>query len=415
MTAHALYLHIPFCQHRCAYCDFTTYAGQDDKIPAYVDALIREIELVANSERRHNDSGTVDKEPITAKSIFFGGGTPSLLASNQLASIMDALHANFNLVPDAEISLEANPGTVSAEYLQELHEIGFNRISFGVQSAHPDDLLLLERIHDFWGVIETVHHARQAGFTNLSLDLIFGLPEQSLQRWQETLKRTLNLNPEHLSIYALTIEEGTPLGHWADRGMIPLPDPDLSADMYEWASEFLAKNGYVQYEISNWAKPSNLQPSTFRPSYACKHNLQYWRNLPYLGFGAGAHGYANGVRYSNTLGISKYINTLTVKTITTRKWEFPFSPATIHQEKIDLKTEMQETMMLGLRLIQEGVSAEIFQARFGYSMQDVFGKEIEELLALGLLALVKTNGLEVLRLTPHARILGNQVFYRFVE
>ena len=225
MTAYALYLHLPFCQHRCAYCDFTTYAGQDDKIPAYVDALIREIELVAG------------KKKMTAKSIFFGGGTPSLLAPNQLASVMDALRANFSLVSDVEISLEANPGTVTAEYLYKLREIGFNRISFGVQSAHPDDLLLLERIHDFLEVIQTVHHARQAGFKNVSLDLIFGLPEQSLQRWQETLKQTINLHPEHLSIYALTIEEGTPFGNWADRGMIPLPDPDLSAGMYEWASE----------------------------------------------------------------------------------------------------------------------------------------------------------------------------------
>ncbi|MBT7783100.1 MAG: radical SAM family heme chaperone HemW, partial [Anaerolineae bacterium] len=228
---HALYLHIPFCQHRCAYCDFTTYAGQDDKIPAYVDALIQEIELVAATKE------------IAAKSIFFGGGTPSLLTSNQLASLMDALCANFDFVPDIEISLEANPGTVAAVYLQELHEIGFNRISFGVQSAHPDDLLLLERIHDFLGVVQTVHNARQAGFKNLSLDLIFGLPEQSLSRWQETLRQTIRLHPEHLSIYALTIEEGTPFGHWADRGMIPLPDPDLAADMYEWASEFLEKNG----------------------------------------------------------------------------------------------------------------------------------------------------------------------------
>ena len=384
MTEYALYFHIPFCAHRCAYCDFTTYAGQDSKIPAYVDALIREIELVAASER------------LTAKSIFFGGGTPSLLTSNQLALVMDALRANFDLLPDAEISLEANPGTLSEKYLQELYSAGFNRISFGVQSAHPDDLLLLERIHDFLDVIESVKWARQAGFKNISLDLVFGLPEQSLQRWQNTLKSALNLNPEHLSIYALTIEEGTPFGHWAERGMLPLPDPDLAADMYEWASEFLAKNGYMQYEISNWAKPNR----------ECLHNLQYWRNLPYLGFGAGAHGYATGTRYSNILGIQTYVKRLA----TSSAKKFPLSPATFSYEKIDIETEMNEMMMLGLRLTQEGVSAKTFQIRFGRTLQDVFSEEIDKLITLGFLEWQK----EILRLTPRARLLGNQVFRRFV-
>ncbi len=398
MTAHAIYLHIPFCKHRCAYCDFTTYAGQDDKIPAYVDAMIREIELVAAHKQ------------ISAKSIFFGGGTPSLLAPNQLAIVMDALGANFDLVPDIEISLEANPGTVSAEYLHKLREMGFNRISFGVQSAHPDDLLLLERIHDFLEVIQSVHWARQAGFKNVSLDLIFGLPEQSLSRWQETLTQTLNLHPEHLSIYALTIEDGTAFGHWASRGMIPLPDPDLAADMYEWASEFLAEKGYVQYEISNWAKPSNLQPSTFQPFYACKHNLQYWRNLPYLGFGAGAHGYARGCRYSNTPQIKTYIASLSQSQFPVRNFHFPVTPAMITQEEINLETEMNETMMLGLRLTQEGVSTKIFRARFACAMQDVFGKEIDNLLSLGLLEWSR----ESLRLTRRAYLVGNQVFRHFL-
>ena len=395
MTDHALYLHIPFCAHRCAYCDFTTYAGQDDKIPAYVDALIREIELVAASKR------------ITAKSIFFGGGTPSLLASNQLASIMDALRTNFDLLADSEISLEANPGTVSAKYLQELYSAGFNRISFGVQSAHPDDLLLLERIHDFLDVIRSVKWARQAGFKNISLDLIFGLPEQSLRRWQNTLKSALDLNPEHLSIYALTIEEGTPFGHWANRGMIPLPNPDLAADMYEWASEFLIKNEYVQYEISNWARKSS--PSKEFSPYTCEHNLQYWRNLPYLGFGAGAHGYSAKMRYSNVLGVRKYINALKEAT-TAKGLKFPFSPAMINQEEIDLKTEMNEMLMLGLRLTQEGVSNQVFQARFGKKIEDVFSEEVDKLLKLNLL---EWSG-EDLRLTPQAYLVGNQVFYHFV-
>ncbi len=257
-------------------------------------------------------------------------------------------------------------------------------------------MLLLERIHDFLDVIESVKWARQAGFKNISLDLIFGLPEQSLQRWQNTLKSALNLNPEHLSIYALTIEEGTPFGHWAERGMLPLPDPDLAADMYEWASEFLAKNGYMQYEISNWAKPNR----------ECLHNLQYWRNLPYLGFGAGAHGYATGTRYSNILGIQTYVKRLA----TSSAKKFPLSPATFSYEKIDIETEMNEMMMLGLRLTQEGVSAKTFQIRFGRTLQDVFSEEIDKLITLGFLEWQK----EILRLTPRARLLGNQVFRRFV-
>ena len=239
--------------------------------------------------------------------------------------------------------------------------------------------------------------ARQAGFTNISLDLIFGLPEQSLQRWKNTLKSTLDLNPEHLSIYALTIEEGTPFGHWASRGMIPLPNPDLAADMYEWASEFFAENGYQQYEISNWTKPN----------HECQHNLQYWRNLPYLGFGAGAHGYATGTRYSNILGIQTYIDRLSDSSAK----EFPLSPATFSYEKIDPETEMNEMMMLGLRLTQEGVSADVFQARFGHTIEDVFGEEIDELKTLGLVEWKK----EILRLTLRARLLGNQVFRRFVN
>ena len=388
MTAHALYLHIPFCQHRCAYCDFNTYAGKTALIPAYVASLLREIELVSASRQ------------INAKSIFFGGGTPSLLSSSQLASLMEALRAKYTWTDDLEASLEANPGTLSRDYLQKLRKMGFNRLSFGVQSAHPDDLHLLERIHDFVDVIHAVKWARQAGFDNLSLDLIFGLPEQPLSRWQDTLKYALDLQTEHLSLYALTIEHGTPFGHWAGRGMIPFPDPDLSADMYDWASEFLAENGYIQYEISNWAKPG----------WKSQHNLQYWRNLPYLGFGAGAHGYSVGTRYANTLGIQPYIHRLQKK----KKMTFPRSPASVSKEDISPYQAMQETMMLGLRLTQEGVSAEMFRSRFGRSVEDVFSTEIEVLFSLKLLEWADVKNERVLRLTPRARLLGNQVFRRFV-
>ncbi|NOY99939.1 MAG: radical SAM family heme chaperone HemW [Chloroflexi bacterium] len=398
MTDHALYLHIPFCRHRCAYCDFTTYAGQDALIPSYVDALCREIRLVGESA----------PEMLGVKTIFFGGGTPSLLSVAQFASIFESIRQNFDLRPDAEISLEANPGTLDPDYLHGLRSVGFNRLSLGVQSAHPDELRMLERIHSYADVVAATASARKAGFDNLNFDLIFGLPEQTLDRWQATVERVLGLRPEHLSLYALTLEHGTPFGRWAARGLLPLPDPDLAAEMYEWAGEFLAGRGYQQYEISNWAKSSTSRPSNLQPSFACKHNLQYWRNLPYLGFGAGAHGFADGARYSNVLRIRTYIDRLLKPSVP--QPPFPASPAVVARKRVSSRQAMQETMMLGLRLTREGVSADTFQARFGRSVSDVFGKEIDALLALGLLEWAGTR----LRLTPHARLLGNQVFVRFV-
>lgn len=286
MTPYSIYLHIPFCTHRCGYCDFNTYAGLESLMPAYTRALCAEIELAGQAAGELPPAG----RSSPAHTIFFGGGTPSLLPSGQVERILDALERSFDLQPGCEISMEANPGTLSQEYLHDLRRIGVNRLSLGVQSAHPGELRLLERIHDYGDVTRSVSWARQAGFDNLNLDLIFGLPEQTLETWQRTLELALGLAPEHLSMYALTLEHGTPFGAWARRGLLSTPDPDLAADMYEWASDQLAQAGYQQYEISNWARcdsAGNL--------LACRHNLQYWRNLPYLGLGAGAHGYAAGV------------------------------------------------------------------------------------------------------------------------
>lgn len=402
---YSLYIHIPFCTHRCAYCDFNTYAGQEDMIPAYVDALCKEIEFVGRAavERR---IGT------TVHTIFFGGGTPSLLSPPQFDSIFKSIRAAFTLTPDAEISIEANPGTVMYEALCQLHEIGINRISYGVQSANAFELKMLERAHDFFDVIEAVTSARKAGFDNLNLDLIYGLPEQTLETWQTTVKRILDLHPEHISAYALTLEHGTPFGRWSSKGLLPLPDPDLAAEMYEWLSEALEANGYMQYEISNWAKPNR----------ECRHNLQYWRGLPYLAFGAGGHGYANGYRYSNVLRIKTYIERLTNYQST--NYPFPLSPATINHHEQTTKDDMSEFMITGLRLTQEGVSDQEFQTRFGTSMRDVFGKEINELLRLGLIEspFPAKRGISggqvegnILRLTKHGCLLGNQVFMRFVD
>lgn len=351
-------------------------------------------------------AGAAENGPgkLPVHTIFFGGGTPSLLNIELFEKIFSAIHGHFEVMPvkdreNPEISMEANPGTVTQEGLKRLRKAGLNRISFGVQSAHPQELRQLERIHDFLDVIESVKWARQAGFANINLDLIYGLPEQPLSRWQESLNKAISLNPEHLSLYALTLETGTPFGHWAAKGLMPMPDPDLAADMYEWASEKLESEGYEQYEISNWAKAG----------YQCRHNLQYWRNEPYLGLGAGAHGFANGIRYSNVLRIKTYIERLNEPTWR-KELKFPLTPAVVSQEFITKKTEMQETMITGLRLTREGVGRTIFEGRFGKKLEDVFGNEIDELVRLALLEWTES----CLRLTQRGRLLGNQVFIRFV-
>jgi oxygen-independent coproporphyrinogen-3 oxidase len=397
---YSLYFHIPFCTHRCAYCDFNTYARQEESIPAYVRALCAEVQAVAASA----------PERLQAHTVFFGGGTPSLLTAAQCEAILASVRRGFDLGAGAEVTLEANPGTLTAAHLRALRGLGFNRLSLGVQSAHPDELRQLERIHDTFDVIEAVRWARRAGFGNLNLDLIYGLPGQKLERWQATLRLALGLQPEHFSLYALTLEHGTPFGRWSARGLLPTPDPDLAADMYEWAAQALSAAGYEQYEISNWAQPGRQ----------CRHNLQYWRNLPYLGLGAGAHGFAAGMRCSNVLRIKTYVDRLTPPL---PRLTFPLSPATVDHRRVSRRTEMQETMMTGLRLTREGVSLAEFRRRFDADLMDVFGREVEELLGLGLLepaapdlepaARLRADG--VLRLTARGRLLGNQAFLRFVD
>ena len=411
-------------------------------IPAYVDALNREIEYVGQQLRDHETAKLFDYQ-TKVHTVFFGGGTPSLLSPLQFASIFKNIRASFALTDDAEITIEANPGTVTSEALCQLREIGINRISFGVQSANAFELKMLERTHSFLDVIEAVASARKAGFENLNLDLIYGLPEQTMETWQTTVQRILDLHPEHISAYALTLEHGTPFGRWASKGLLPLPDPDLAAEMYEWASDVFEANGYFQYEISNWAKinaecgmQSAEHSSVLIPhsSFQCRHNLQYWRSLPYLAFGAGAHGYANGCRYSNVLRIKTFIERLTSYELRSTEYEFPLTPATVNHHKQTLKDDISEFMMTGLRLTQEGVSSDEFEKRFGKSLYDEYGKEIEHLLKIGLVEQLDSplptvtradrrcgarSDSEVeagarVRLTPRGRLLGNQVFMQFV-
>jgi oxygen-independent coproporphyrinogen-3 oxidase len=399
MQSVSVYIHVPFCIHRCEYCDFNTYAGLESLITNYCQALYREIISLSSSVN----------ERIPISTIYFGGGTPSLLPIDEIRKILLTLNENFLLEESIEISLEANPGTVSNDYLVQLRSLGVNRLSLGMQSASPSELALLERQHSLKEVIYSVDWARSAGFTNLNLDLIFGLPYQELTSWMNNIETALSLQPEHLSLYALTIEEGTPIYRKVKAGFLPEPDPDLVADMYEYASDRLSGDGYTQYEISNWAL-------TYQNDrlFSCNHNLQYWRNLPYLGIGAGAHGYINQQRTENVLKPGDYINRLfSPKLRINNQLIFPRTPATKQITSIDNETEIGETMMMGLRLVNEGVSNKKFYKRFGISLQERFSAQIDRLIEYGLLEWAGYEN-DTLRLTNKGRLLSNQVFREFI-
>ena len=422
----SLYLHIPFCRFRCAYCDFNTYAGLEELIPAYAQALVREARQVPRS-------APDAMSPV--HTIFFGGGTPSLMPLRLYSEIFRALRDSFTLTADCEITLEANPGTVDRAYLDGLRALGVNRLSFGVQSSHAWELRLLDRQHTFDDVIAAVRLARAGGFDahsyGLNLDLIFAVPHQTLAMWQTSLLRALELEPDHLSLYALSLEQGTPLRSWVTHGLLPTPDSDLAADMYLWASDILAARGFEQYEISNWARaevrgqksdvgagnnasvsysdlPRTRLTSDIR---SCRHNLQYWRNQPYLGLGAGAHGCAAGWRYSNVLAPAAYIARFAAGDDALKVGRaFPFSAATVETTAISADTAMDETMMLGLRLVREGVREAEFAARFGQGLEPRYSRRLRRLTALGLIE----RDAEAVRLTAGGRLLGNRVFREFV-
>ena len=391
----SLYIHIPFCKHRCHYCDFITTAGREAELPGYVDALIQEIRIAFSADRK-----------INLHSIYFGGGTPSLVSLKGYEQVFNAICDSFELTEDCEISLEANPGTIDYDYLVGLRNIGFNRISIGVQSTDSFDLRRLDRIHDIQDVINSVSDARRAGFENMNLDLIFGLPWQDLESWRNSLQRAIDLKPSHFSLYALIIEEGTALYRWHQKGLIEPQDQDLQADMYELAMEMLQAEGYEHYEISNWAKADSLK------DYRCRHNLQYWLNDPYLGMGAGAQGYFKNHRLVNPNNLTDYL--LRMNSINADTAAFPETPATISIEFVDLDTRMNDEMMLGLRLIQQGVSVDRFMDRYQVSLQEKFGAVLDRLIRLGLIEWVGEGDNRRVRLTHHGILVANQVFMEFV-
>jgi oxygen-independent coproporphyrinogen-3 oxidase len=389
----ALYVHIPFCQAKCPYCDFNSYAGLEALMAPYADALIAEMALWREPTR--------DARVAT---VFFGGGTPSFLPLAETERIFAALSRSFRLAPAAEITTEANPGSADSSRLAGLRRLGFNRLSLGVQSFHDDELRLLGRIHSTAEARRAYRAARRASFENVNLDLIYGLPGQPLAAWRRTLAEAIALGPNHLSLYALTLEEGTPLAADVVRGRLPAPDPDLAADMYLWASEALAAAGYQHYEISNWALPGRR----------CRHNLVYWHNQPYLGLGAGAHSCLGGFRLAAVRDPRRYIREVSAATAAGLPFDgFPGVLSLLpHLESVAQVTgarAMAETVILGLRLA-EGVSLADFRRRFGVGLLSVYGPAVAELTALGLLE--RANGR--LRLTPQGRLLGNEAFERFL-
>jgi oxygen-independent coproporphyrinogen-3 oxidase len=374
----ALYLHVPFCAVRCHYCDFNTYAGLDNLFEDYADALVEEIRLAGAARRR---------PPV--RTVFIGGGTPTVLPAPLLASILTACRASFDVAPDAEITSEANPGTADAATFAALRDMGVNRLSMGVQSLDDAELKWLGRIHSAAEAEDAFAAARRAGFDNVNLDFMFGLPGQAEATWRQTLERAVALAPEHISLYSLTVEHGTPLYDAVRRGVQPSPEDDLAADFYLLACDRLTRAGYAQYEISNWS----------RPGFQCRHNLIYWRHEPYLGFGPGAHSYAGDRRWWNVRPVPQYIQRL-------RAGQSPERDG----ETIDERLAMGETMMLGLRLVAEGVEFGRFRSAFGRSLDEVFGDEIRVLQARGLLETVDGR----VRLTAEGRLLGNQVFAEFL-
>lgn len=391
---YSLYVHIPFCKHRCHYCDFNTFTGKETLIPTYVDALIEEFRIV-----------TSGKTEIPVHSIYFGGGTPSLVTLPLYEKLFESLRICFALTDDCEISLEANPGTLTLDYLAGLQALGFNRISIGVQSTDSFDLARLDRIHDIEDVLQSIQNARVVGFENINLDMIFGLPWQDLPSWEKSLGRAIFLSPDHFSLYSLIVESGTPFFTWYQKGLIAAQDQDLEGEMYERGMALLEAAGYEQYEISNWAKKDTEM------DYRCRHNLQYWLNLPYLGFGAGSHGFAESFRTVNIALIEAYIDRINQGP--TSGGSFPLSPATISITKIDKRTQMNDFMLLGLRLVKTGVSSERFESQYGHSIMEVFDKEISSLLEFGLVEWVGGEKSR-LRLTKRGVMVANQVFMEFV-
>lgn len=374
MDTLALYIHIPFCLKRCGYCDFNSYT-QLEYVPSYMDSLKREISFYSSLKRK-----------IT--SVYIGGGTPTVLGERELSSLIDAIHKGFDLSPDLEFTVEANPETVTAGKLKVLKEGGVNRISFGLQSFKDELLKAIGRIHTAEGFLKKYAMAREAGFDNVNVDLIFGLPGQKVEDFMDTLKKLVGLSPEHISCYSLSVEEGTKFYELQEKGQLLLPSEDEERAMYHSARHFLQENGYSHYEISNFAKAGRES----------RHNLVYWTYGDYLGLGAGAHSFLDGVRFYNAYGLKDYIDRVKAR-----------GEAVENRERISEEEQQAEFMILGLRLVR-GVEKTKFFERFKKDLDLVFRQALEKLKDKGLIL----NEKDRVRLTERGLDLANEVFVEFL-
>jgi oxygen-independent coproporphyrinogen-3 oxidase len=391
-----LYVHVPFCKTKCPYCDFNTYQGIENLIGPYLEAVTAELALW----------GRVLQRPAV-NTIFLGGGTPSFLPDGHVAWLLEAARNACLIRNDAEITVEANPDDLDRSKCASLLSQGVNRLSIGVQSLDPGLLVQLGRRHGPGQAIEAFQTARAAGFTNINLDLMYGLPSQTMTQWQSTVQKVTSLRPNHLSLYCLTLEEGTPLHRWVQEGDLPRPDDDLAADMYSYARASLADAGYHHYEVSNWSLPG----------FGARHNTGYWRNLPYLGVGPGAHSFLGWYRFWQVSSPRLYIARV-------KEWAGgnpkPFRDMTEEAldtarpidswEHIDINTACTETMFMGLRLL-DGLDLVEASERAGADLESRYRTQIEELVDLGLLERQDNR----LRLTSAAYLIANQVFTRFVD
>ena len=388
-----LYIHIPFCVKKCNYCDFLSFGTEDERLAetpcyptrtlpvpeAYVDRLCREIRWYGSKEKfRHR--------PVT--SVFFGGGTPSLLSEAQIFRVMAELRENFLIRRDAEVTMEANPGTVTPGKLKQMRSCGINRLSLGLQSAMDSELKALGRIHSYGAFLQSFKWAREAGFKNINVDLIMAVPEQTVASYQKSLEQAAALRPEHISAYSLIIEPGTPFETMEAQGQLILPDEDEEREMYHRTRRFLSSMGYERYEISNYA----------RPGFECRHNIGYWRGTDYLGLGLGAASLIDGCRFSNTADMEEYL-----------ALEMGSGAWYSESERLSRASQMEEFMFLGLRMVR-GISEKVFYRQFGEKIMAVYGEVIRKNEGLGLLR--RRNGW--IYLTERGMDLANTVMCEFL-
>lgn len=373
-----LYIHIPFCVSKCAYCDFLSAPGETQIQREYVDCLLKEI-------KSHKD-----KEPnAVVDTIFIGGGTPSILPEGCIRAIMNQVKETFTLGSQVEITIEANPGTLTKEKLIEYLSAGINRLSIGLQSVNNKELKELGRIHTFEDFLTSYELAVESGFQNINIDLMSALPRQTLESWEKTLRQVTDLNPNHISAYSLIIEEGTPFySKYSKAGENMLPDEDLERELYYFTKSYLQEKGYERYEISNYAKKD----------YECRHNIGYWTGIQYLGMGLGASSYMRESRFKNPVILSEYIENCE-----------ELYKLSLQSEKLTMAEQMEEFMFLGLRLLA-GVSIDEFRERFHKDIFEIYGMVIEELVKDGLLC---NNGKSIY-LTERGLDLSNYVMMRFL-